>query len=145
MNITPEQKKIAAIVLIGGAILYIATRPPADNSGVLTDPTGNNASSGGSGVVVFNAKNIANDLYLAMRDTGTEEEDIMFALRNVSQAQFAQVVTAFGRKQYNTSNGTQYALMPWTTLPFLGLKDWLKNELTTDEYKILRLKYPNYL
>lgn len=115
------------------------------------DPTGyvpgGTYSPGQSGYpstqIQFDAAKVANQLYLAMKDMGTDESSIMSALRNVNESQFAQVIQAFGSKPYNTYLGNQQSFgfgLDSYELPF-----WLENELSTSEYNTLKLKYPNLL
>ncbi|WP_157499525.1 hypothetical protein [Flavobacterium commune] len=143
MKITEQEKKnltIGIAVAIGGIVLYTVLRPKTES---FADPTGNGTYIPGQ--VAFNAKSVAGSLYNAMKDMGTDEEAIIEILKPVNQTQFAQVVTAFGRKSYNTVTGNQYSFDPFSSLPLLGLKDWLFNELSGKEYAILRLKYPYHL
>ena len=144
MELTVNQKKIA---IIGGVLAlvgvgYLAFRKKPDGSTGGDDPTGNNNTGGGSSVATFNAKTIADNLYALMDMFGTKETEIIEELTNVTQSQFNQVVTAFGKKNYNTWTGAD----DWGGSP-LGLVGWLKEELgvTSEEYRTLKLKYPNYL
>jgi hypothetical protein len=89
---------------------------------------------------------VANALYDAMKETGTDEQEVQSILKYVTPTQFKQVRTAFGTKQYNKTLGNQYNPTAWfDELPFVNLPGWLKSELSTQEYAILRLKYPNDL
>lgn len=144
---TPEEKKTA--MYIGGAVLvlglgYVFFIKKDDTSGAYLDPTGNGTVTNPA-TSSFNAKNIADNLLLAMREGGTDEDVIISELKNVSQTQFALIVKAFGRQQYNATLGNQYNVIPFTQLPFVDLKGWLKSELSLQEYTNLRRKYPNYL
>jgi hypothetical protein len=154
---TPQEikyLKIGGAVLGAGVVLYLIFGDKFDNSsaGAENDPTGNGGVSNPTGTSNFNAKNIANDLYENMQESGfasfmnpNERDNIFNVLKNVSQTQFGQVVTQFGRKSYNESMGNQLVYTPWGTLPLFGLKTWLKTELTDADYNLLRKKYPNYL
>lgn len=142
---TPEQSKNikTGLGILGGlALLYLIIGKKTDNSGAAIDPTGN---GGYLPNPVFNAKNVASSLYEAMKDSGTDEETILEVLKTVNQAQFAQVVTAFGRLSYNKTLGNQYNVNPLEALPKVDLKGWLYNELSTKDYAILRSKYPSIL
>jgi hypothetical protein len=141
--IDQKNLKNAAIVIAGLGLLYFLFGKKTDNSGSTQDPTGN----GGYVPVptVFNAKNTATALYEAMKDSGTEEEAILEILKYVNQSQFAQVVTAFGSLNYNELLGNQLSTNPFTPLPKVNLKGWLKEELSAKDYAILRAKYPYYL
>ncbi|HEX8269765.1 MAG TPA: hypothetical protein VF581_07725 [Flavobacterium sp.] len=117
-----------------------------DQGGSANDPTGNGTVNPGSGSApAFNASKTAKELYDAMKDPGTSETDILAALQRVNASQFDQVFAAFGAKQYNLNLGSQWNLVPFTQLPYVNLKGWLKNELSDEEYALLRLKYPTKL
>lgn len=156
---TKEQEKylkiagIAGIAAGAGVVLYLVFGNKFDNSaaGAASDPTGNGGVLNPTGS--FNAKNIANDLYENMLSSGfasflnpNERDNIFNLLKSVSAPQFAQVVTAFGAKQYNTTLGNQLNPIGFVSeLPFYGLKIWLKKELVDSDYNLLRKKYPNNL
>ena len=146
---TPQETKNIKIgVTVAAALLliYLVTKAPAqDNSGASTDPTGNGDNTS-PGTIVFNANKVATALYDAMKETGTDEEEVQSILKYVSATQFSKVRTAFGTKQYNKTLGNQYNPLAWfSQLPFVNLPGWLKSELSTSEYAVLRLKYPNDL
>lgn len=134
-----QQLKIAGAVLGGVALLYILFKSKLDNSGGSGDPTGNDSPY--LPEITFNAQNVADDLFEYMNQLGTDESGILQTLKSVTAAQFAKVVTAFGRKKYNTwlGNDSGYFLDTFT------LKQWLKNELSDNDYAILKIKYPNSL
>lgn len=138
-----EQLKTGAYVVAAGLFLYFVFRKGKENSGAIDDPTGNGTYT--PTLPTFNAKIVAENLYDAMKDSGTDEESILETLKTVSPAQFAQVVIAFGSRYYNTVTGNQYNFNPFASLPKLPLKTWLKEELSTKDYALLRAKYPNYL
>lgn len=140
-----QQKKLITGLAIAGGLYMLYKIYTADNGGTPWDPTGNTSPNPHVGSN-FNAAKVANDLYEAMRYSGTDEEAIMQTLRYVTQDQFAKVVVAFGEKQYNRTLGNQINPTAWfTELPFVGLAGWLKNELSNSEYHTLKLKYPKYL
>jgi hypothetical protein len=139
---TPDQLKKTKIGLgIAAALLviYLVTKAPATVLGSGEDPSGNGNNPGGNSIPTFNAAAIADGLEQTMSDFGTDEAEIQNLLRTVSATQFAQIVTAFGTRQYNSwTGGTAFgSLQP--------LKVWLKEELSTSEYNALRLKYPKSL
>jgi hypothetical protein len=148
MELTTDQKKyltIAGIVAIIGGVVWYANKSANDgNTGASLDPTGNGSNApipvGGA----FNAKNIAEDLYIAMYDSGTDEATIIDVLTHVNQTQFEQVFVAFGRRGYNKINGSN-SFPFWSTITKYDLKTWLKEELSDADYRILKLKYPKYL
>jgi hypothetical protein len=126
-----------AILLIGGYYMFKGSNGSGDG----VDPTGN---GGTTTPYVFNAQKVANELFNAMRYSGTDEELIIESLSKVTKAQFALVFKAFGKHEYNVDLGNQNSFV-WETLPKEDLKKWLFEELSDTDYKILKLKYPNYL
>ena len=143
MKLTQNQKKIA---IVGGVLAlvtvgYLLLKKKPDGSTGYNDPTGNNDTGGGT-ISTFNATTSANNLKALMDMFGTKETEIVSELTNVTQTQFAQVIGAFGLKNYNSWTGGD----DWGGSP-LGLVGWLKEELgvTSEEYRTLKLKYPNYL
>ncbi len=121
----------------------------------------NNTTTSGSGYLddvnndpaLFSPKQVADALYYAMKDTGkslfssagfsvgTERDVIFETLSNVTATQFNSVVKAFGLLPYNTYLGNQIGI----NLTKYGLKTWLKNELPTKDYLLLKNKYPKNL
>jgi len=143
---TPKEKKYLNYGFYGVAavgILYLIFAESKEDGGGSEDPTGNGTTVPGS--TVFNAKAIAEKLYDAMKETGTKTQQILTALETVSQTQFGQVVTAFGRRSYNAQMGNQINFNPFFNLPLVNLKGWLEEELDAGNYDTLRKKYPNYL
>ncbi len=143
---TSEDKKnlkLGVALVAGAGLLYLLFGKSGDNSGSINDPTGNGTYLPTTSV--FNAKSVSLSLYDAMKESGTEEEAILEALKTVNQAQFGQVATAFGKRFYNTITGNQYSFNPFSPLPKLPLKTWLNEELSVKDYAILRNKYPNFL
>lgn len=134
---------IGAAILLGSYFLFFRSKDEPGSGAV--DPTGN-VNTPGTGASSFNAANIANILYNAMKPCfGTDEKAIFQALQGLTEAQFEQVRIAFGRKSYNTTWGCQYVAIPWSDLPLLGLREWLKSELSERDYNTLRLRFPNKL
>lgn len=149
MKLTVEHKKyitIAVVVGLVGTVVYLINKASKDgyndNNNVL-DPTGNGTTSPAVGVK-FNAKSIAEDLYNAMKGTGTDEAMITDVLTRVNPTQFEQVFHAFGKRGYNKNFGN-VSFFIWETIVKYDLKFWLKNELNDSDYRILKLKYPQYL
>jgi len=137
-----EYLKLGAGVLVGGLIIYSIMGKP--NQPAVYDPT---VGGGGTGTspVVFNAKSVTETLYDAMKEMGTDENLILEILKPISPAQFAAVASKFGNRPYNSLTGNIYNFSPFYDLPLLSLKAWLKYELSTSDYVILRNKYPNSL
>lgn len=127
-----------AILLATGLGVWLINRKSASTQAGLLPDNPENGS-------VFNPKLIASQLFEAMRLTlRTDEDAIWEALGSVTQNQFALVVKSFGLRPYNKLTGNTVGV--WgIDLPKLGLKDWLKQELSTKLYNELRYKYPKYL
>ncbi len=141
---TPQELKYSKIgvgVLIAGVIAYFVFKKD-DNQGTGIDPTNNGNGGTNSGNYIFNPTKVANELYDAMKTANFGHKNIMVILQRINQSQFGQIVTAFGRKSYNDITGNQYGVF---TLPLVGLQGWLKSELSEDDYRTLKYKYPNYL
>lgn len=148
MKLTLNQKKMI-IAGAGVVVVYLIIRaaiPKSDSVGTGYDGTGN-GSAGNTNNTYFNPTEIANTLYVAMKDLGTDEQAIMDALQPLSAAQFQQVITKFGSKPYNTTTGNQYTCLWCENLPNLPLKTWLKEELSDDDYQLIKTKFKslNYL
>jgi hypothetical protein len=96
----------------------------------------------------FNAKEIATMLYEAMKEanfTNTEKRKTIFtALTGVNEAQFSKVNTAFGSRYYNTLTGNTYFAL-WQTPTKHPLKVWLNEELSKEDYQLLKSNYPKQL
>ena len=143
---TANEKKYlkygSVIALIGLVYLLTRTKQESGSSNVFDNTPLPNGT-------LFNAKSIAELLYDAMKDSGTDEASIFNALQGVDESRFIAVSNAFGRRSYNETLGNQYNLPPWfpgySPLPLLPLKTWLKTELSKQNYETLRLKYPNSL
>ena len=144
MKLTDKEKKAGIVIGVVGAILigYLVFKKKPDGSTGFNDPTGNNTTGNGGTISTFNAKTVADNLFSLMDMFGTKETEIVAELTNVNQNQFAQVISAFGLRNYNSWTGSD----DWGGSP-LGLVGWLKEELgiTSQEYRTLKLKYPNYL
>lgn len=111
-----------------------------NNSKYLDDPGATDPS--------FDPKQIANDIHQIMRvvnwTNGDKNQIILTAFTGLSQSQFAQVVKAFGLRNYNTvtgSDSTPFGLFQ-TKQP---LKVWLKEEMSTSDYLLLKDKFKKYL
>ncbi|ALM50310.1 hypothetical protein AMR72_16315 [Flavobacterium psychrophilum] len=127
--------------VLGAIVLFKLVVPKTDNSGSAQDPTGNGSTPVGTPGGTFNANATADKLYNAMKDLGTDEDKILNALMYVTPTQFAQVVKAFGKQSYNKTLGNQIRVIPWQPLTLYPLQVWLENELSSEQYNILALKY----
>ena len=96
----------------------------------------------------FNAKEVATILYNAMKEanfTNTEKRNTIFtALTGVTEAQFSKVNIAFGSRYYNTLTGNTYFAV-WQTPKKHPLKVWLNEELSKEDYQLLKSNYPKQL
>jgi hypothetical protein len=112
------------------------------------DKKGNAFLTKGTSIESFNAKEIAEALYNAMKEanfTNSEKRTTIFTtLTGVSQAQFSWVIKAFGSRNYNTITGNTYFAY-WQTPTRHSLKRWLKEELSESDYNLLKSNYPKYL
>lgn len=141
---------------LAGLTVYFVFFNNSEGGGNGVDPTGNgtvNPNTANNGGGTFNALKIATELYDAMKSTGyaswvsgngDEADMILNALTPVSQSQFELVSKAFGKLKYNETFGNQIGV---GTLSQRDLAFWLKTELgqTSEVYKTLKLKFPNYL
>lgn len=142
---TPQDKKYlqyGGIALGIGVVLYFVLQSK-DNGGAYNDPTGNATTTPSN--TTFNAKAVAETLYNAMREMGTDEKKVINLLRTVSASQFDLVFKAFGSRQYNSTLGNQYNINPFSQLPYVNLQGWLESELSDEEYENLNRKYPTKL
>ncbi|RDI07043.1 hypothetical protein [Flavobacterium sp. AG291] len=139
---TDKEKKIALYAGVGLVAVLLISRilPKTDKSGGIDDPTGNGTNTNIPGTT-FNPSSVAETLYDAMKEMGTDEAKIMNALQYVNASQFAQVAAKFGKRSYNKTLGNQINPWPLTPLPLLPLQVWLENELSSSQYNTLRLKY----
>lgn len=129
------------VVAVG--TIYLIFGNSRESGGGSEDPTGNGNTIPNS--TEFNASTVAEKLYDAMKEMGTKTAQILTALATVNQANFGKVVTAFGKRSYNSTTGNQINYAPWSPLPLINLKGWLESELDEQTYETLRQKYPNYL
>ena len=140
MQITKQHKIIGGVAaaMLAAYIIYRVASKKVDNSGSPYDITGNGSTTPAS--ANFSAASVAAVLYEAMRYIGTDEAKILNALKPLNAAQFQQVITAFGSRNYNTTTGntTEYL---WNHIGKHPLHVWLKNELSGSEYKLLQQKF----
>lgn len=131
-----------SVGLTGLAILLFAVSKTSKNK------KGKAYLDGGFDTSSFNAQEIVAMLYDAMKEanlTNTDKRQAIFtALTGVSEAQFAQISKVFGSRYYNTLTGNTYFAL-WQTPTKHPLKVWLKEELSQEDYKLLKSNYPNQL
>jgi hypothetical protein len=131
-----------SIGLAGLGIMLFAVSQTSKNkkAGAYLDSSSTDAS--------FNAKEVATMLYEAMKEanfTNTEKRKTIFtALTGVTETQFSKVNTVFGNRYYNTLTGNTYFAL-WQTPTKHPLKVWLKEELSTEDYQLLKSNYPKQL
>jgi hypothetical protein len=92
------------------------------------------------------AKEIANILYNAMKNPGTDEQAIYNALQGLSYNDFVKVSNAFGMKYYNKTLGVEDD--SWFSGIFteqLDLTAWLYQELSLSDLNKLHQIAPNIL
>lgn len=149
----PQTAKYLKYGLIGLAtvgLVYAVTKVAVNpGNGSTEDPTGNGLVTNPGFSVPFNARKVAADLWEQVKPTGfaswisgngDERENIFNILKRVSDSQFKQVVTAFGKKPYNaTFGGTYFAF--WEDVTYYGLAFILKKELEAEDYNILKQKF----
>lgn len=148
-KISDQEKKIliGGTVILGTFIIYkLFFANKIDNSGTNIDPTGNgnNASTGGVVPYSFNAQAVANALHQEMAATFTNKDSIIDILTPISKNQFSEVIKKFGTKSYNTITNNNYAVIGFS-LPKYTLQRWLKEELDTQRYNTLKIKYSGIL
>lgn len=82
------------------------------------------------------AKEIANSLFIAMNEIGTDEAVILEKLQLLDLDSYAQVSNAFGHKRWVNWLGTGgLSYFPWD--PKISLMGWFDKELTiSDKQKI---------
>jgi hypothetical protein len=138
---TKKAVVIGVSILVLGLGVYFLTKKGKDGKSVLG---GNNKfiDEGDINLVpAFSANQKVSSLYEAMNSyKGTDENLIIETLTGVTQAQFGAINKAFGLKNYNRLLG--YNTVGGTKLP---LKTWLREELSDDDYNLLRKKFPIYL
>ena len=153
---TPAQLKnlkygIGGLAVIG--LIYFVTKDNGNSSLSAEDPTSNGEVTNPGNTISFNAVKVANELWDEMNGigfasiisgNGDERDNIFSILKNVNQTQFGQVVTAFGKKGYNTTFGGTYFGF-WETIEYHSLQKILKTELLASDYASLRAKYAKYL
>jgi hypothetical protein len=96
----------------------------------------------------FNAREVATILYDAMKEanfTNSDKRKTLFtALTGITDVQFSKVAIAFGTRYYNTLTGNTYFAV-WQTPKKHPLKVWLNEELSTEDYQLLKSNYPKQL
>ena len=135
---------VGVSVLVFGIGVYFLTKTNKNGTSILGSGGGYIDEGDSNMIPIFSAKQKAGALYEAMRYSGTDEQTIFEQLSGVTQKQFGLISQAFGLRSYNTWIGNTSAVIG-QTLPKLSLKTWLKEELSDEDYKLLRKKFPMYL
>lgn len=139
-----ETSKIVpiAVGVAGLGIFVFAVSKASKNKKSVAYLDGDVSGSG------FNVSEIVTLLYDAMKQanfTNTEKRKTIFsALTGVSPSQFAQVIKVFGNRYYNRLTGNTYFAI-WQTPVKHPLKIWLQEELSEEDYKLLKSNYPKQL
>ncbi len=94
----------------------------------------------GATISDFDAKRIAEALYISMYEFGTEEDDIFALLKGVKKRDFAKIYNSFGQRYYLEYTGT------WSDATLgvnLDLWGWLNSELSVGDLEILKESAPD--
>lgn len=144
---TPQEKKYltyGGYAAGAGIAIWLLLRDPESGGGSV-DPTGNTGVNPGGSNAPFNAKDKAEKLYRLMEFSFSDKNAIMAVFVGVTELQFGQIKSAFGKRSYNEQLGNQQNWSPFFDLPLMGLEKWLKSELSATQFETLQLKYPNHL
>jgi hypothetical protein len=88
----------------------------------------------------LDAQNIAESLFKAMSNPGTDEQIIYDLLNGLTYNDFAKISTAFGKRYYSQTLGTEGGSLFGTNA---GLFEWLTFELSNDDMKQLEKIIPS--
>jgi hypothetical protein len=94
----------------------------------------------GATISDFDSKRIAEGLYVAMYEFGTDEAQIFSLLKGVAKPDFAKIYNSFGQRYYMEYTGT------WSDASLgvnLDLWGWLKSELSAGDLELLKESAPN--
>lgn len=91
-------------------------------------------------ISLADAESIANQLYVAMKDVGTDEKAIedLLIKRTITSEDLKAIVAAFGNKKYNYYGSPAY---DWMGGDDLDLKMWLYKECGTALWEKLKIKF----
>ena len=81
----------------------------------------------------------AQDLHNAMKDAGTDFNKILEVMSNLDEVQMKIVYDRFGRRAYYNR---LFGKVATEKGKMLNLKEWFKEELSEDQYKQIRDRYP---
>jgi hypothetical protein len=95
-----------------------------------------------SSLTITKAKSIADSLYAAMSDFGTDEESIFKLLQGLSEDDYKHVYNMFGLRSYNSVIGTRSGSLLGDDV---NLNIWLSSELSTSDFNKLKNLFPNTL
>jgi hypothetical protein len=141
MTNTRKAVIVSVSVVVLGVGIYFATKTNKNGKTLLGGKKKYIDEGDVNLVPVFSAKQKATALYNAMNIyNGTDEQSIIEELTGVTQNQFGLISKTFGLRNYNRLLG--YNTIGGANLP---LKTWLKEELSTADYNLLRKKFPMYL
>ena len=74
-----------------------------------------------------------------MKDNGTDFNKILEVMSNLDEVQMKIVYDRFGRRAYYNR---LFGIIPTEKGKMLNLKEWFKEELSEDQYKQIRDRYP---
>jgi hypothetical protein len=103
----------------------------------------NKAQQNGTNAITLSIEEITDQLYKEMRLQNTDKRIIFKYLENVNEEQFKKIVAHFGKQKY--SKITRSINPYYGEIEELDMIEWLKNELSEQDYKTLKNKYPNIL
>jgi len=116
-------------VIVGGYIIYKAIQSNKNKKLQSGYPYSPDPNGGGVIITTFNANKIADDIFEAMDNYGTDWDTIVYSINKVkSNADFDALVTAFGTRTLNCGTGNPFCS------DFTGnLTDCLNDELDSSE------------
>lgn len=134
-------------VIVGGALLVglfgfgaYKLLKKGNNADALLDKVVNNLDTSKTTISKLQAQEIANRLYLAMKDNGTDEteiENLLIKNNNLSSEDIKMIVAAFGTKKYNISGAPMF---DWMGGDDLDLRGWLYRECSSSLFEKINIK-----
>lgn len=101
--------------------------------------------SNGAQVVAISFEEVANQLEKEMGEANTSKRVLLHLLKELSEADFEQVVAHFGKRNYSPSSRTNFPTSYSGALQAHDLAFWLKNELPAQTYQELKQRFPKHL
>lgn len=131
----------AAVALIFGAYKIFGSKDKekesADN---ILDKTTDEINTKAKTITETQAHEIANRLYNAMKDVGTDEDEIekLIIGKKLTSEDLKMVVKAFGTRKYGTYGSPMFDFMGGTSL---NLREWLDKECSSSLMKLINIKF----